>query len=512
MKGLNNILIGEFEKTYEMRKKILWAAMLLCFLIVPGVEPLRAEEPAKSSQATAAEPSSKNSKISLAEVAPELYYQLRRYPKFYGDENTVDGIILERSHLLGSIGGGRDFLVDHGFYFDAAVTQFYQGVVSGGADDGSARYSGTADYWLTFDTGKAGLWSGGAVFVHAESSWQADRSVNADSGSLLPPNFDAAMPTPDDNEAIALPELYLVQALPANVLVLAGKADWAGLADTNSFANNERTEFMYTGLVNNPILGAFVPYTSLGLGGVWAPNKKHTFALIGVQSEGNATSSGFDNFNGDYTVGGQYQYSPTIGENLPGNYRIIVGFSNKDVPRFDIDPRHLIEEIIGVVPVAEESDNYAFLLNFDQYLWVKDESADAYHKRLDASQSPGVGRHHLPPVGIGIFGRAGWSPKDRNVIDQFYSFGIGGYGMVIPGRDNDQWGIGWSGTHISSDVRDDVGLFGVDLDSMEHAFEAFYNIELTPAVHLTVNAQAIDSVDADLDTAYILGTRLQVDF
>ena len=37
------------------------------------------------------------------------------------------------------------------------------------------------------------------------------------------------MPTPNDNEAIALPEFYQVQALPANFILLAGKANWSGL-------------------------------------------------------------------------------------------------------------------------------------------------------------------------------------------------------------------------------------------------------------------------------------------
>ena len=282
-------------------------------------------------------------------------------------------------------------------------------------------------------------------------------------------------------------------------MVVAGKVNWAGLADTNVFANNERTQFGETGLVNNPILGAFVPYTSMGLGGVWAPSKKHTIALIGIQSEGDATTSGFDNFNGDYTVGGQYQFSPTIGDNLPGNYRIVAGYSNQDLPAFDIGPRQLIGQIVGEVPVAQKSDNYTLLLNFDQYLWVKESD-------------PNAGRKHLPPVGIGIFGRAGWAPKDRNVIDQFYSFGIGGYGMIIPGRDNDQWGLGWAGTHISSDLRDSVGLFGIDLDTFEHAGEAFYNFQVTPAIHLTLNAQVIDSTAASVDTAYTLGSRLQIDF
>ena len=390
-------------------------------------------------------------------------------------------------------------MVDHGFYFDVSVTQFLQGNVSGGEDNGGARYNGTADYWLTFDSGKAGLWSGGAVFLHAESSWQADRSVNSDIGSLLPANFDATMPTPNVSEAIVLPELYLVQALPGNVVTMAGKVDWAGIGDTNVFANNERTQFLYTGLVNNPILGAFIPYTSLGVAGVWAPSKQHNLAVLAIQANGDATTSGFDNFNGEYSAGVQYQFSPTVNGKLPGNYRVLVGFNNKDLPNFDIDPRHLIGEIIGVVPVAEKSNNYRFMINFDQYLWVK-------------GGGPAAGRKHLPPVGIGIFGRAGWAPKDRNVIDQFYSFGIAGFGMLIPGRDNDQWGLGWAGTHISSDLRDDVGLLGIDLNSFEHAVEAFYNFQLTPATHLTVDAQLIDSTAKSVDTAFTLGMRLQVDF
>ena len=485
-----------------MFRKAIWLITLLVFFTSMEAQQLSAQEPASSKEATTASgTSSKNPKISLAEVAPELYYQLRRYPKFYGDPNTIHSNLLERSYLLGNLGGARDFLVDHGFYFDAAVTQFLQGVVSGGKDDGSARYNGTADYWLTFDSGKAGLWSGGAVFLHAESSWQAARSINPDVGSLLPANFDATMPTPGASDAIALPEYYLVQALPADLLFIGGKVGWSGLADTNLFANNERTQFLYTGLVNNPILGAFVPYTSLGLAGVWAPSKKHTVALIGIQSEGNATTSGFDNFNGEYTLGGQYQFSPTIGGNLPGNYRVVVGFSNKDLPNFDIDPRQLIGEIIGVVPVAQKSNNYAFLLNFDQYLWVK-------------GGGPAPWRKHLPPVGIGIFGRAGWAPKDRNVIDQFYSFGIGGYGMLIPGRDNDQWGIGWAGTHISSDLRGALRflIIGRDVQAWEQGFEAFYNIQVIPAAHLTVTAQLINTPVSSRDTAFTLGARLQVDF
>jgi carbohydrate-selective porin OprB len=221
--------------------------------------------------------------------------------------------------------------------------------------------------------------------------------------------------------------------------------------------------------------------------------------LIGIQSKGKATSSGFDNFDGDYTLGAQYQYSTNLGDNLPGNYRVLVGYDTKDVTDFAIDPRHLLEEIIGLVPIAAKSSNRAAVLSIDQFIWTR-------------SDGTVTGRRGQPPVGIGIFARAGWTPEDRNVIDQFYSLGIGGFGMLIPGRDYDQWGIGWAGTHISGDLRADLALIGEDLDKLEHAVEVFYNFRLSPAIGLTINAQFIDSTVATVDEAYTLGTRLQIDF
>ena len=150
--------------------------------------------------------------------------------------------------------------------------------------------------------------------------------------------------------------------------------------------------------------------------------------------------------------------------------------------------------MVGLVPISKKDNNYAVMANVDQYLFVKSPSD----------------RKGWPPIGIGLFGRVGWAPKDRNVIDQFYSAGIGGYGMLIPGRDHDGWGLGWAGTHVSKDLREDAVF--LDLDSFEHAVEAFYNVEVTPAVHVTVNAQVVDNPVKSRDTAVASGARLQVNF
>jgi porin len=140
------------------------------------------------------------------------------------------------------------------------------------------------------------------------------------------------------------------------------------------------------------------------------------------------------------------------------------------------------------------------MINFDQYLYLK----DAEEK-----------------VGVGIFGRGGWSPKNRNAIDQFYSLGVGGKGCLFPDRDKDAWGLGWTGTHFSSDFRDDLRVLGISTEDFEHAFEAFYNIMITPAIHLSLDAQYILDPFAFADAigkagassrAFVLGSRLQLDF
>jgi len=63
-------------------------------------------------------------KLSLIEVAPSLYYIAKRYWEFYGDKNTTQGCLTERSHLPGNRNSTRrDRLVEHGVYIDAGVSQ-----------------------------------------------------------------------------------------------------------------------------------------------------------------------------------------------------------------------------------------------------------------------------------------------------------------------------------------------------------------------------------------------------
>ena len=407
----------------------------------------------------------------------------------------LDGGFFERSYLCGDWGGMRNTLVDHGINIDIGITQVFQWNVSGGRDIGS-RYSGSGDLWVNIDTGKAGLWSGGNIYLHAETYW--GNSVQTKVGSLMPVNFDSMMPDADRKGASALSEFYLLQGLPGNLLFAIGKIDMASLADTNEFANNERTQFLNTSLVNNPILGVFAPYTAAAAGLVWnSPDKKHTLLGIVNNNAENAMTSGFNSLSMENTsFGTQYQFSTEIGC-LPGNYRLLGAYTSKDATDYASGNRWLWEQF-PFTGLETKTDNYAIMINLDQYLYLK----DAKNK-----------------VGWGIFARGGWAPNNRNAIDQFYSFGIGGKGLIIPGRESDGWGIAYAATHFSSDFRNDLSVLGIDGESMETSFETFYNIMITPAIHLSLDAQyildpfgaAVGKANAD-NHAFLLGSRLQLDF
>ncbi len=490
-----------------------WLALILLATFALGAPVIAAgDEPSPGADATAKSENDTQSKgkFSLTEAAPELFYSAMRYDKFFGDANTVDGGLFERSQLLGDPGGVRQAMVDKGLYVNVGVTQFMQRNVSGG-DDKNNRYNGSTDLWMWYDTGKADLWPGGVFFVHGEGRWRS--GINDDVGSFQSANHDQQFPDTDsDNNNWALSEWYYIQALPWNLTAAGGKMNFASYGDTNPLANRERSQFLYSGLVVNPIPGEYFPYTTL-IGWLnWKPNKTHSFtAVTGINSDDAKATAEWGTFDTLTTKDLSFVFDYVLSYDLagrPGHFLVDIAYSKKERASFDISRERLFAQRIGAVPIDEKSTNYTVIGNFAQYLWVKEGSADAYNRRMEANPDEGLTRHNQPPAGIGIFSRFGWHPEDRNVIDAFYSFGLRGNGVSFPGRNDDEWGIGWAGSHISGDLRDNIDR----LRDWEHAFEGYYNYMLTPAMRLSVNTQAIRPADEELDTAYTLGLRLQCDF
>jgi porin len=108
---------------------------------------------------------------------------------------------------------------------------------------------------------------------------------------------------------------------------------------------------------------------------------------------------------------------------------------------------------------------------------------------------------------MGNVGSARLADEDTNPIDWSVSAGVGGRG-IIPGRDDDVFGIGYYYYHLNLDRLTGVGV----IDDYTHGAEAFYNIALTPAAFLTLSGQVIEDAFPGTDTAVLLGARLHLRF
>lgn len=72
----------------------------------------------------------------------------------------------DRESLLGDWLRIKPVLAEHGVAINSSLTQYYQGVASGGPEQ-RFRYGSKFDLQLTASTEKLGLWKGGALAVHA---------------------------------------------------------------------------------------------------------------------------------------------------------------------------------------------------------------------------------------------------------------------------------------------------------------------------------------------------------
>jgi porin len=118
-------------------------------------------------------------------------------------------------------------------------------------------------------------------------------------------------------------------------------------------------------------------------------------------------------------------------------------------------------------------------------------------------------RRDNPKVGWGLFGMVGGSDGNPSPVEIFVHGGVGG-NSLIPGREEDNFGIGYYFVGVSDDLRDTVD-FVVPLDD-EQGVEIFYNLALTGWLHLAADVQIIDPFLARRDTATVFGIRGKIAF
>jgi len=404
----------------------------------------------------------------------------------------ADKPLLERDQLLGDWWGARTSLAEKGITFDIHFTQYAQGVLDGGRDE-KWEYGGNIDVLLRADLGKADLVPGGFLRVRAESRF--GDSVNGVSGSALPVNTQGFFPLsspPNDDIPIALTELNYTQFLSEWFAVVVGKVQTLD-GDPNEFASGRgRSQFMNSNFVFNAVLAQTIPYSTLGAGVVVIPHQNILITSMVMNSADSSTTSGFEDFGEGWTWSTEAQFQYALGE-LPGGMN--VGF----IYAGDSDFQQ-IGGRLGLLPRIDrdtEDDTWALYWSAWQYLFTLDERTGPINI-IDG----------VPDLrGLGLFARLGIADQDTNPIEWSGSIGVGGRG-IIPTRDRDTFGAGFIYTKLQ-----DLGLpdfVGIETDA--YGGEVFYNFSVTPAIDFTVDFQIVRPAFSNLDTATILGFRLDMRF
>ena len=380
-----------------------------------------------------------------------------------------------RSQLTGDWLGHRPALAQSGITFDADVTQFYEGVASGGLQQ-RFRYSGHGDYVLKFDFDKLSGQEG--LFLQLRAEHRFGQALNLiDTGKFSSTSVQANLPALD-TEDLLLTNVVITQALSEQFVVFLGKIDTMD-GDMNAFAHGRgKTQFLNTNFVFNPIAVQTTPYSTLGAGFSILRDFEPIFSFSVLNATDTAKTSGFSELFADGVALAAELRLPTNFLGRPGHQGIGAGWNSKEYIALAQDPR----VILPGVPIAPKDGSWYVKYNFDQYLYVDP---------CDSTR------------GWGIFGRAGISDGNPNPLHWTVSLGVGGSSPIC-GREADRFGIGWYYGAASSDL-------GLNFDQINPddgtGVEMFYNIAVTPWFELTPDLQILDGGIRASDTAVICALR-----
>jgi porin len=380
----------------------------------------------------------------------------------------------------------RQTHTDYGIDVEIGLAGIYQQNIRGGLSthNRTGRNSGSYDMEISADLEKFLGIKNSRLFVHTEGFWPKSVGIDGPSiGSFFGVNADAV-----SRDSIVVTELWFEQAIfDGKFFLRVGKmdltggfecSDWPVAFDTGAFANDETSQFLNGGLVNNPTIP--FPVYALGLAGYYNPAEWWYVSAGVVDAQNDLRETGFrTTFHGEdyFFYIFETGVTPVVDSPngpLQGAYRI--GFWNDPRPKSHSDA------------VKTYRDDVGLYLNCDQMLFK--ENSDFGDNQ-----------------GLGVFARYGYTDGDKNDMTNFWSFGMQ-YQGLLDGRDEDVLGAGFAQGFFSDKASNTY------TEDYESAFELYYNAKCTPWLNISPSIQYITNTGgSDLagDSA-IFGIRAQMVF
>ena len=388
-----------------------------------------------------------------------------------------------RDKLTGDLWGARSCLAQHGIVYDAQLTQFYQGVTSGGQEE-TFRYGGKLDQFVLFDFERLGLCKRLRAAMHVETRF--GESVIGDAAPLAPVNASMLYPEVGEHDT-AITGLQFEYGLTEQLSLTFGKINAMDLFYTVYPQSGRGIDgFMNASLVLPLTVGRTVPLSFLGAGLLKRRGPQIQGGLLVYDSNNTPTTSGFDElFDNGANIAGLWRFF-TECHGRPGSHLFLGTWASGDYT--SLDPLDWIIIPAQGIVAPEQTGSWCLVYVMEQQLW-----ADRCNKNRN----------------VGLLGVLGLADPDTNPFEWTADVKLQGQGLLRC-RQRDTMGVGYFYNGLSSDFKRLVNVLPtVDVEDVQ-GVELYYNATLTPWCHLTTDLQIIDNQNVADDTAIILGLRANV--
>jgi porin len=415
----------------------------------------------------------------------------RPTPQSAGPTQPPTTGLAQQEELTGDWGGARTRWRDKGVVLDSSLTQFYQGVASGGTETGS-EYNATAQATLEFDFGRLAGWEFWSSEIKAE--WRFGGPLLGGTGTINPVNTAAMIPGADGSKfsitALNLTWLLPIDLKQGNLVALSfGRYNLLDLLDEDFFAGGGTERFFNIAQIGPLTVLRQVPLITNSINFAYIRGGQPFFTFAVMDPNDHSLDPGLSDLFADGVT-----LSP--GLSVPVQYfgksaKHSFGFA---VTTKEYTPFDAIRQIIipgpPLNPIEPQGGSWSINYVFRQYI-VERGARD----------------------GWGLFSQVSFADRATSPITVFFDTGLGGNG-VFEARPRDEFGVAYAYTDLSEDLKDNLNLItlGGQPVRSEHQFEFFYNMHMLPWLQLTGDLQIIRPTQSSADTAVVPGARLRIVF
>ena len=389
--------------------------------------------------------------------------------------------------LTGDWGGARSRWKEKGIELEFKLSNFFQGVASGGLREES-EYNGKFEFTMKFDLGKVAGWKYWSSEIKAEARWGGPLLGGV--GSINPVN--TAVLTPGaDGEVISITAVNFTRIIPKDLaqgdmyVVSFGRFNLLDLIDEDFFGGSGEERFFNMAQIGPLTVLRQVPLVANGASFAYVTHGEPRFSIAVIDPNDHTLEPGLDNLFGDGVTFYPTVYFPVKYFGKTAKHTFSGAVTTKKYTPFDAI-RQVIIPGPPINPVEPQRGSWSISYAFRQYLVER-------------------GRRD----GWGFFGQASIADKATSPITRFFDIGLGGNGL-IKSRPRDEFGVAYAYTDLSSVLKDNIDLITIGNRGLrvEHQFEVFYNLHLTPWLRLTGDLQVIRPTRSIADTAVVPGGRL----